>query len=56
MPWHHRFRHYIGIEREAFKLTCLLNDFCFDTARDVLRVHCAALPVSVEDEASVATA
>jgi len=56
MPWHHRFRHYVGIEREAFKLTCLLNDFCFDTARDVLRVHCAPLPVSVDDEASVLTA
>jgi len=36
MAWHHGFRHYVGIEKEATKLTRLLSGFSFGTARDVL--------------------
>ena len=36
MLWHHRFRHYVGLEKEAAKLSRLLSLFRFGTARDVL--------------------
>ena len=36
MAWHHRFRHYVGLETEALKLSLLLTIFKFGTARDVL--------------------
>jgi polysaccharide deacetylase family protein (PEP-CTERM system associated) len=36
MRWRHRFRHYVGLEREAAKLTALFTDFRFGTAREVL--------------------
>jgi len=36
MAWRHRFRHYVGLEREAIKLSLLLAQFRFGTARDVL--------------------
>jgi polysaccharide deacetylase family protein (PEP-CTERM system associated) len=39
MAWRHRFRHYIGLEREAFKLSRLLSQFEFGSARDVLERH-----------------
>jgi len=37
MAWRHRFRHYVGLENEADKLSSLLTRFHFGTARDVLR-------------------
>lgn len=36
MAWRHRFRHYVGLEQEAIKLSLLLAQFRFGTARDVL--------------------
>jgi polysaccharide deacetylase family protein (PEP-CTERM system associated) len=36
MAWRHRFRHYVGLESEAFKLAVLLRQFKFGTAREVL--------------------
>jgi polysaccharide deacetylase family protein (PEP-CTERM system associated) len=36
MLWHHRFRHYVGVEKEAAKLSRLITLFKFGTARDVL--------------------
>ena len=56
MAWHHRFRHYVGIEREASKLACLLGHFSFGTAREVLQKRRIALPDSIQDEVSIVTA
>jgi polysaccharide deacetylase family protein (PEP-CTERM system associated) len=42
MAWHHRFRHYVGIEKQAVKLGRLLGRLRFGTARDVLRQSWAA--------------
>jgi len=39
MPWRYRFRHYVGLESEATKLSSLLGRFHFGTARDVLRLQ-----------------
>jgi polysaccharide deacetylase family protein (PEP-CTERM system associated) len=36
MPFHHRFRHYVGVSREPEKLGLLLAHFSFGTARQVL--------------------
>jgi polysaccharide deacetylase family protein (PEP-CTERM system associated) len=36
MAWHHRFRLYVGVEKEATKLAALLGRFHFGTAREVL--------------------
>jgi len=36
MAWHHRFRLYVGLEKEAAKISRLLAQFRFGTARDVL--------------------
>jgi len=36
MPWHRRFRHYVGIAREEAKLSCLLENFRFGTAQEIL--------------------
>jgi polysaccharide deacetylase family protein (PEP-CTERM system associated) len=36
MAWHHRFRLYVGLEKEAGKISRLLAQFRFGTARDVL--------------------
>ena len=41
MAWRHRFRHYVGVEKEATKLSQLLAQFRFGTARDVFR--CVAI-------------
>ena len=38
MPWHHRFRHYVGLQREEAKLSRLLGDFQFSTARNILGI------------------
>ena len=37
MPWRHRLRHYVGIDKEVARLSRLLARFRFGTARDVLR-------------------
>jgi hypothetical protein len=48
MAWRHRFRHYVGLEREAAKLSALLGQFAFGTAREVLQSQGqpAALPTA----------
>jgi len=38
MAWHHRFRLYVGIGKEVVKVSRLLAQFRFGTARDVLRL------------------
>jgi polysaccharide deacetylase family protein (PEP-CTERM system associated) len=37
MAWRHRFRHYVGMEKEEVKLSALLGRFQFGTAAEVLR-------------------
>ena len=37
MAWHHRFRHYVGLEKEAAKLSRLLAQFRFTTTLEVLQ-------------------
>jgi polysaccharide deacetylase family protein (PEP-CTERM system associated) len=39
MAWPHRFRHYVGLEQEAGKLSRLLEQFRFGRARDVLQAR-----------------
>ena len=39
MPWHHRFRHYVGVDRQAAKLARLLGRFRFAPVRDVLETY-----------------
>jgi polysaccharide deacetylase family protein (PEP-CTERM system associated) len=39
MAWHLRFRHYVGLEHEAGKLSRLLALFRFGTAREVLQTR-----------------
>jgi polysaccharide deacetylase family protein (PEP-CTERM system associated) len=56
MAWHHRFRHYVGMEQEAGKLARLLGHFRFAPAREVLHAQSVALLDAVSDEVSVATA
>ena len=36
MAWRYRFRHYVGLERQAAKLSALLSTFRFGTAREAL--------------------
>ena len=52
MAWWHRFRHYVGLEAEAIKLACLLAQFTFGTARDVLegreRAYEAPTPAALQ--------
>jgi polysaccharide deacetylase family protein (PEP-CTERM system associated) len=38
MAWHHRARHYGGIEKNLAKLSQLLSRFCFAPAREVLQL------------------
>ncbi len=38
MPWTHRFRHYVGIEKTESKLSMLFRDFRFTTAAAVLSI------------------
>jgi polysaccharide deacetylase family protein (PEP-CTERM system associated) len=38
MPWHHRFRHYVGVQRHAAKVDRLLGHFRFGTARQSLKL------------------
>jgi polysaccharide deacetylase family protein (PEP-CTERM system associated) len=56
MAWRYRFRHYVGMEQHAAKLACLLGQFCFGTAREVLQTQRAALAGPVQNEVSVMTA
>jgi len=39
MAWRYRFRHYVGLEKEAAKLSALLARFRFGTAREVLEAQ-----------------
>jgi polysaccharide deacetylase family protein (PEP-CTERM system associated) len=39
MPWSHRLRHYVGLEREAGRLERLLSQFRFGTAREFLQTR-----------------
>jgi polysaccharide deacetylase family protein (PEP-CTERM system associated) len=39
MAWRHRFRHYVGVEKEAGKLSRLMALFRFGTARDILQLR-----------------
>jgi polysaccharide deacetylase family protein (PEP-CTERM system associated) len=39
MAWQHRIRHYAGLEREAGKLSRLLGQFRFSTAREFLQTR-----------------
>ena len=36
MPWHHRFRHYVGLSRQAAKLSKLFRHIRFGAVREVL--------------------
>jgi polysaccharide deacetylase family protein (PEP-CTERM system associated) len=38
MPWHHRFRHYVGIDKQEAKLSRLLRHCRFGTARSILNL------------------
>ena len=38
MPWHHQFRHYVGIEKQEAKLSSLLRHCQFGTVRKVLNL------------------
>ena len=58
MSARHRFRHYVGLQREAGKLEQLLTEFAFGTARDVLerREHYSEGLDAAEERVSIATA
>jgi polysaccharide deacetylase family protein (PEP-CTERM system associated) len=56
MAWHHRFRHYVGMEKEADKLARLFSHFRFAPAREVLSMQQVAVRDALRDEVSVATA
>ena len=57
MAWHHRFRHYVGIEREATKLSQLFQDFRFGTVRAFLEARVSGVRVfdGIGDRLSIAT-
>jgi len=56
MAWHHRFRHYVGVEKEAEKLSRLLDEFRFGTAREILQTNGCRVRVfdAVSDRISLA--
>jgi len=39
MPWHHRFRHYVNLDRVESKLQSLLGEVPFGSAQEVLSKH-----------------
>lgn len=39
MPWHHRFRHYVNLQKTETKLRHLLRDIPFAPAREVLKTY-----------------
>jgi polysaccharide deacetylase family protein (PEP-CTERM system associated) len=45
MAWHHRLRHYGGLEKEAGKLSRLLGQFRFGTAREFLQTRVCRIRV-----------
>jgi len=45
MSWPHRFRHYVGVDKEADKLGRLMALFRFGTVRDVLQNRPATRPL-----------
>jgi polysaccharide deacetylase family protein (PEP-CTERM system associated) len=45
MAWRHRFRHYVGVEKEADKLARLMALFRFGTVRDILQSRPQSCPV-----------
>jgi len=61
MAWHHRCRHYVGLDKEAAKLSALLAEFRFAPACEVLQMHpqpaallsTASLPVPELDFAAL---
>jgi polysaccharide deacetylase family protein (PEP-CTERM system associated) len=57
MPWRHRFRHYVGVDKEAAKLERLLGDFRFGTARAFLEARVSGVRVfdGIGDHVSVVT-
>jgi len=56
MAWPHRFRHYVGLEKEAGKLDRLLGEFRFGTARDFLEARVCRISVfdAVSERMSIA--
>ena len=56
MAWHHRFRHYVGLEQEEAKLGQLFAEFRFGTARAFLQARVSGVRVfdGVGDRLSVA--
>lgn len=56
MAWHHRFRHYVGVEKEVDKLSCLLSEFRFGTAREFLQARACRIRVfdAIGDRMSIA--
>ena len=46
MPWRHRLRHYVGLDKEITRLSRLLDRFRFGTAREVLQRRGLAAAVS----------
>jgi polysaccharide deacetylase family protein (PEP-CTERM system associated) len=57
MPWRHRFRHYVGFEKQEAKLACLFSQFRFGTARAFLEARrCGVLVFDgFGDRLSIAT-
>ena len=57
MAWHHRFRHYVGLDKEESKLARLFGDFRFGTARAFLDARVAGVRVfdGMGDRLSMAT-
>jgi polysaccharide deacetylase family protein (PEP-CTERM system associated) len=56
MDWQNRFRHYVGVGKEAGKLSRLLGQFTFGTAREFLQTRVCRIRVfdSAGDRVSVA--
>jgi polysaccharide deacetylase family protein (PEP-CTERM system associated) len=54
MAWRHRFRHYVGVEKEAGKLARLMALFRFGTVRDILQSRPQPCPVVQVTSASPA--
>jgi polysaccharide deacetylase family protein (PEP-CTERM system associated) len=46
MPWHHRLRHYVGLDRAEAKLTALLETFTFTSIADAFGAILAAQPAA----------
>ncbi|HSL20176.1 MAG TPA: XrtA system polysaccharide deacetylase [Vicinamibacterales bacterium] len=57
MPWHHRFRHYVGVEKEAGKLARLFQQFRFGTASAFLDARVCGVRVfdALGERVSMAT-